>query len=444
MRTIEKIVQSPTAPLRQDVIWIDTSDPSSPVVKIYVNGEWKPASDEASEIEILQNEIDIIKERILSLEKPLIFEAVDELELCFITTDNQHNRNIEYSTDLINWVKTASQSMHTSIQPFIRLVPGEKVYIRGHNSSYAKNEASFCFFAANGKKIKIGGNLSGLVMNQENSLSAHPFIKIFNGLNLIIDKSFDITIYNTTSRELYSRLFSDSKLQDASNIVIDNFTVDRAERSCSYMFYGCNELVIPPTIINTICTKECFRGMFQYCNNLKIAPALPATTLASYCYDGMFSDCRSLTEAPELPATILSEYCYNGMFMNCSSLVTAPALPAANLMRGCYLNMFHSCKALTESPILVANDCTPNECYDYMFCDCTSLNKITMLGTKFPTGGGCGGCGGCGGSHGFRGWVLGVPSTGTFIKNPGIDVPDDLPYGIRGVPIGWTVQNYSA
>lgn len=41
MKTIEKIIQSSTTPLRQDVVWIDTSDPSNPVVKTYINGKWE-------------------------------------------------------------------------------------------------------------------------------------------------------------------------------------------------------------------------------------------------------------------------------------------------------------------------------------------------------------------------------------------------------------------
>ena len=39
------------------------------------------------------------------------------------------------------------------------------------------------------------------------------------------------------------------------------------------------------------------------------------------------------------------------------------------------------------------------------------------------------------------GWVNGVASTGTFIKNPAMN---DLPSGRNGIPNNWTVQDYSA
>ena len=36
-------------------------------------------------------------------------------------------------------------------------------------------------------------------------------------------------------------------------------------------------------------------------------------------------------------------------------------------------------------------------------------------------------------------WLLGVSSTGTFIKAAEIN---DLPKGSSGIPTGWTVKNY--
>lgn len=45
MKVLEKVIQSNLQPQRQDVVWIDTSDPTNPMVKIYDNGEWKLASE---------------------------------------------------------------------------------------------------------------------------------------------------------------------------------------------------------------------------------------------------------------------------------------------------------------------------------------------------------------------------------------------------------------
>lgn len=57
MEIIDKVVQSQVAPEFTGVIWVDISEPSTPVVKTYVNGEWRRTSGEeiqiASEEEIL-------------------------------------------------------------------------------------------------------------------------------------------------------------------------------------------------------------------------------------------------------------------------------------------------------------------------------------------------------------------------------------------------------
>jgi hypothetical protein len=64
MKILEKVIQSNLPPTRQDVVWIDTSDVQYPVVKLYVNGEWKIASSESEEIQELQEEINAIIEEL--------------------------------------------------------------------------------------------------------------------------------------------------------------------------------------------------------------------------------------------------------------------------------------------------------------------------------------------------------------------------------------------
>lgn len=144
-----------------------------------------------------------------------------------------------------------------------------------------------------------------------------------------------------------------------------------------------------------------FSRLFRNCTTLQSVSKdfLPATTLEWYCYLGMFYNCTSLTTAPELPATTLAEYCYNSMFRGCSSLTTAPELPADTLVDDCYMNMFYNC---------------------------TSLNYIKALFTTTPP------------DLGYtRGWVEGVSSTGTFVKNAAATWNVT---GSNGVPTGWTVQ----
>ena len=144
-----------------------------------------------------------------------------------------------------------------------------------------------------------------------------------------------------------------------------------------------------------------FCKLFYQCEKLKFVSIdfLPATTLASNCYYRMFYDCTSLVNAPELPATTLYYDCYNSMFINCTSLVNAPALPATTLASDCYYTMFYGC---------------------------SKLNYIKMLATDISA------------ANCLSSWVLGVSSTGTFVKNPAMT---SLPTGVSGIPSGWTVVN---
>ena len=102
-----------------------------------------------------------------------------------------------------------------------------------------------------------------------------------------------------------------------------------------------------------------------------------------------------------LPATTLAEGCYSGMFNSCSSLTTAPALPATTLVNGCYSEMF---------------------------VNCSKLNHITMLATGYSNDT----------DVSLNGWVVGVSSTGTFVKHPDMT---SLTIGVSGIPTGWTVED---
>lgn len=152
---------------------------------------------------------------------------------------------------------------------------------------------------------------------------------------------------------------------------------------------------------------------------------LPATTLTDFCYSHMFQNCESLVNAPRiLPAMTLAKSCYFGMFDTCESLVNAPELPATELAQSCYYSMFHTCKSLTTAPVLPATTLAKS-CYYSMFTLCWNLNYIKALFTTTPS------------DTYTHGWVSGVASTGTFVKNK--DATWDVT-GQSGIPSGWTVQ----
>ena len=168
-----------------------------------------------------------------------------------------------------------------------------------------------------------------------------------------------------------------------------------------------------------------------YClfsNNSKLLSAknliLPATTLTNYCYSHMFWNCTSLTTAPVLPATTLADYCYNSMFLDCTKLTSAPELHATTLTNYCYSNMFEKCYSLVNAPVLPATTLASN-CYYYMFDGCSSLNYIKAMFTTTPS------------TTYTRGWVDGVASTGTFVKNA---TATWNVTGVNGIPSGWVIE----
>jgi hypothetical protein len=92
--------------------------------------------------------------------------------------------------------------------------------------------------------------------------------------------------------------------------------------------------------------------------------------------------------------------------------------------------MFRDCTSLTTAPTLPATTLA-DSCYSFMFGGCTKLNYIKMLATDISI------------SSCLGGWVNGVASTGTFVKNPDMT---SLPTATssnnyKGIPSGWTVVN---
>ena len=224
----------------------------------------------------------------------------------------------------------------------------------------------------------------------------------------------------TLAEGCYSYMFNACPLTEAPELPALTMVKD----CYSGMFYGCSSsLTSAPLLPSTELAENCYQYMFYGCKSLTAAPELPATTLADSCYYGMFYGCTSLTEAPSLPSTELAEFCYGFMFNGCSNLTEAPELPAATLTTNCYREMFRSCTSLVNAPELLAKTLTPG-CYYSMFYGCWNMNRITMLATNISA------------SECMTYWVLGVATSGTFIKN--IEAEWES-VGSSGVPSGWEI-----
>lgn len=290
---------------------------------------------------------------------------------------NNVKRTISISTD--NGVTWTGKTSSTSGKILATLNTGEKMLIKGDNSSYAMSgttEGSYNYFTST-KQFVLEGNIMSLI-NSTN----------FENLNTL-----------TSERTFYRLFYNCSKLVSAENLSLPAMTL----------------------------TRDCYGSMFVSCTSLTTAPALPATALAQNCYAGMFHNCSSLTTAPELPATTLANYCYKYMFWQCTSLTTATELPATTLAEGCYYDMFAVCTSLTTAPALPATTLV-DKCYNGMFDGCTKLSYIKAMFLTDPN---------------YQSnnvytynWVRGVASSGTFVKNS--QATWNLT-GNDGIPTGWTV-----
>lgn len=280
---------------------------------------------------------------------------------------------------------------------------GEKVLIKGENSTYAASRI-FNLFKTTGQ-FEVKGNIMSLV-------SGDSFAN-----------ADELTATYTFSRLFYQCI----GLTSAKNLVLPATTL--ANYCYNNMFYGCTSLTTAPELPATTLAKSCYASMFNGCTSLTTVPELPATTLAYNCYSYMFRDCTSLITAPELPATTLAEGCYSSMLRGCTSLTTAPVLTAITLADYCYESMFRGCTNLTVAPELPATTLV-GSCYQNMFNGCTSLNSITCLATNISA------------SNCTTYWVDGVAASGTFTKAASIST-SSWTRGTSGIPNGWTVQTVS-
>ena len=295
-------------------------------------------------------------------------------------TNSNIRKTISASTDNgQTW--TAFTASYCDDDPMAECLPtkiatlnvGEKALIKGENSAYATSVAIYNYFSTNGQ-FEVKGNIMSLI-------SGDSFAN-----------ADELTIIHT-----FCSLFRGcTYLISAGNLVLPAITL--SEYCYRNMFFGCTSLITPPKLLATKLEYQCCQSMFNGCSSLTTAPELPATTLAMNCYNSMFYGCTSLTVAPELPATTLASNCYGYMFQNCTNLTTAPELPVTTLTDSCYRSMFQGC---------------------------TSLNYIKCLATDISA------------SNCTTNWVIGVASSGTFVKN---STATWNVTGVDGIPTGWTVE----
>ena len=355
----------------------------------------------------------------------LTFEALESGNITWKALGtNSPAKTISYSINGGSWTSIASSSAGTNIS----VSAGDKVRFKGNESSYATSNSVYSGFEnQSGAKFNIYGNIMSLIYG-DNFIGQTSFNGGTYNLCSIFKKSNAVSAENlilpatTLTDHCYRAMFSNATLLEKAPVL----PATTLEDYCYYFMFENTKITTAPLLLATTLAAYCYGDMFKSCTSLITAPTLPVTTLAERCYQEMFRGCTALTTAPALPATSLAKYCYYGMFRGCTLLTTAPVtLPATTLQERCYYQMFYDCSSLTTAPELPATTLA-TYCYQQMFYNCRLLNYIKCLATDIsaiaPT----------------VGWVTGVASSGTFVKDATMAT---WTTGPNGIPSGWNVTN---
>ena len=263
---------------------------SGETVSVSIDGPLSVERSKVYEVKTLEAEV---------VTEPLTFEILENGKILWkcshnkVDTDEAGNpdsvaKTIEYKINDGSWTSLTS----TYAGAEIAVSKGDKVQVRGNNSSYYSIACPICgygvmynYFSMPEGKCNVSGNIMSLI--------------------------------NATD---YSSLTSLDDVGSFCFLFLRNVGITSAEN-----------LVLPATTL----AERRYSGMFYGCTSLTAAPELPATTLAEGCYSDMFGGCTSLTVAPELPATTLAEGCYSEMFAGCTSLNYISCLAKDILADGC-------------------------------------------------------------------------------------------------------------
>ena len=384
-------------------------------------------------------------------EQPFTFSVISGGTIQWSAKNSSFTKTIQYKLNGGDWTEITSNTGDSA--PTIVVNEGDVLQFRGDNDSYATGDDTYNSFTNSTALFAVDGNL----------------------MSLIKSTGFEELTELPSAYTFYGLFVHCTGLTSAGNLVLPATTM--TDYCYHGMFSGCTSLTYTPELPATVMAVNCYGDMFASCTNLVRLPELPATTLAEYCYygifrksekitkapdlpaetladwcyqsmfsectsltvppkimattfgknscNGMFRDCTSLTYAPELPTTTLTRSCYSYMFERCTGLIQAPELPATTLAQNCYFNMFNGCTSLTEAPELPATTLAQG-CYQAMFYNCTNLNYVKCLATDISA------------TNCTNNWLVGVSSTGTFVKDANMA---SWRTGGSGIPNGWEIQN---
>ena len=194
----------------------------------------------------------------------------------------------------------------------------------------------------------------------------------------------------------YSNMFmSCSNLTDTIPLSCDSI----GSNGCNAMYAFCDKIKQP----NSISVKEAgvgaFISMFQNCTSLTKTAEIRDLNVASVsCFAYMYKDCKSLTEAHDMKFDQMLETSCAEMFKGCTALINAPRLLTVDVDEKAYNNMFEGCTNLS-------------------YIECAMVRDSSVFGNS---------------------WVIGVASSGTFVKNV---LQAKYEYSNNSIPTGWNIVN---
>lgn len=210
---------------------------------------------------------------------------------------------IEISTDGTNWTEKSSSYNGTVGTLLATLNAGQKLYLRGNNSTYGCEDEDN---DPNGSRIRflkncyVYGNVMSLVegdraLNGEytTTLDDYTFCQLFTSSFVLSHptKHLVIPVKSLPAYACCSMFGACQKLKRAPNIPATNI----GYKALDSMFTFCGELEIPPKTL-----YACHNHMFYQCHKLKKSPTYLGEDISSLVFPG----CENVCEIVNLGTTI--------------------------------------------------------------------------------------------------------------------------------------------
>ena len=192
----------------------------------------------------------------------------------------------------------------------------------------------------------------------------------------------------------------------------------------SNMFMSCSNLTDTiPLSCDSIGSQGC-EGMYAFCENIK-QPNSISVKEAIGAFMSMFQGCTSLTKTAEIrDLNVASVSCFAYMYKDCKSLTEAHDMKFDQMLETSCAEMFKGCTALINAPRLLTVD-VDEKAYNNMFERCTNLSYIECAMVRDSSVFG-------------NSWVIGVASSGTFVKNV---LQAKYEYSNNSIPTSWNIVN---